>query len=126
MQHVSTNPSISKDDAKVILENYAEQPLADEEGCETELLILTMLNGDDPSKNFGNGYKHVLAWKICPIIDPESVEQLEGIVNAETGEVLKFSDTLDYFESKGSVYPISNNGLISSTGIPIGVQQEDW
>lgn len=126
MNHVSTNPSITKDDAKLILENYAERPFVDEEGCDAKLLILTMLNGNDPSANFGNGYKYVLAWRICPIITPEAVEQLEGIVNAETGDVLKFSDTLDYFESRGSVYPVSNNGFITSGGAQIGVQQEDW
>jgi hypothetical protein len=35
---------------------------------------------------------------------------MEGIVDAKTGKVYSFQDTVDYFQAKGDVYPLSNDG----------------
>lgn len=46
---------------------------------------------------------------------------MEGIVDAMTGEVLSFQDTVDYFQAKADVYPFSNDGIG-----PEGSLQADW
>ena len=46
---------------------------------------------------------------------------MEGIVDAMTGTILSFRDTVDYFEARGDVYPFSNDG----EG-PEGSLQENW
>lgn len=42
-------------------------------------------------------------------------------MNAETGEIYSFIDKVHYFESKGGVYPISNDQRF-----PDGLQQNGW
>ena len=46
---------------------------------------------------------------------------MEGILDAMTGRVLSFQDTVDYFDARGDVYPFSNDGIG-----PEGKLQHDW
>jgi hypothetical protein len=46
---------------------------------------------------------------------------MEGIVDAVTGEVLSFVDTVDYLQAVGDVYPFSNDGKDQS-----GSLQDAW
>lgn len=74
-----------------------------------------------PKAKFGMGYGHRLVWKVCPKFEGQDVEMMEGIVDAVSGEVLSFQDTLDYFQAKGDVYPFSNDGIGAE-----GDLQQDW
>ena len=60
-------------------------------------------------------------WKICPKFEGQDIEMMEGVVDAMTGSVLSFQDTVDYFEAKGDVYPFSNDGIG-----PEGKSQDGW
>jgi hypothetical protein len=70
---------------------------------------------------FGTGYGHRLVWKVCPKFVGQNVEMMEGIVDAMTGQVLSFQDTVDYFQATGDVYPFSNDGIGEE-----GKSQQDW
>lgn len=82
----------------------------------SRLQIITTDQGDltstslRSSSQFGEGYAHRLVWRVCPKFEGQSIEEMEGIVDATTGEVLSFQDTIDYFEAKGDVFPFSNDG----------------
>ena len=111
-------PTISVDDARDALALQANLQLrATVDQCSPELQILALINGDDPSADFGNGYTHALAWRVCPEFHGQEQEAMEGYVNAQTGQVYKFIDTVEYFEAKGSIFPVTNDG-----NAPLGVQ----
>eukprot|EP00956_Cyclotella_meneghiniana_P007098 scaffold9650_cov50-Cyclotella_meneghiniana.AAC.3 len=46
---------------------------------------------------------------------------MEGLLDAQSGEVYFFIDKGHYLESKGGVFPISNDNLSSD-----GIQQSGW
>lgn len=69
-----------------------------------------------------DGYKGVLAWLVCPKLKGQTVEMLQGYVDAVNGKVYSFIDTVDYFEAKGNVYPKHNDDLTD----PDGKLQDDW
>jgi hypothetical protein len=46
---------------------------------------------------------------------------MEGIVDAMTGKVLSFQDTVDYFQAQGDVYPFSNDQVGQE-----GTLQDGW
>ncbi len=85
--------------------------------CAPELRILTLIDGDDPSANMGDGYAHALAWKVCPEFEGQTAESMEGLVDARTGRVYSFVDTNEYFQAKGSIFPVTNDG-----DAPLGMQ----
>ena len=70
---------------------------------------------------FGKGYSHSLVWKVCPSFNGQTVEKFEALVDAKTAVILSVRDTVEYFEAKGDVYPVSNDGLGTD-----GVLQLDW
>jgi hypothetical protein len=93
--------------------------------CKPELQIITFAQGELPpavtkgrtnnrlrkgGSAFGDGYTHKLVWKVCPKFEGQTNEMMEGIVDAKTGKVYSFQDTVDYFQAKGDVYPLSNDG----------------
>lgn len=86
--------------------------------CEAELQILTLTT---TSREFGKGYDYVLAWKVCPLFEGQDIEVMEGLVDAQTGQVYSFVDKVHYLESKGGVFPISNDGRDQG-----GTQQAGW
>ena len=86
--------------------------------CDAELQILTLTT---TSREFGKGYDYVLAWKVCPLFEGQDVEVMEGLVDAQSGEVYSFVDKVHYLKSKGGVFPISNDNLSSDE-----IQQSGW
>ena len=107
------------DEARNALAVQADRPLKHtvDDQCTPELQILTLINGDNPSANIGNGYTHALAWRVCPEFQGQKMEAMEGYVDAQTGQVYRFIDTVEYFQAKGSIFPVTNDG-----NAPLGVQ----
>ncbi len=68
-----------------------------------------------------DGYSYSLVWKICPVFLGQEQEVMEGYVDAHTSEIYSFLDKVDYFNAKGSVYPLSNDGQGA-----YGTLQQDW
>jgi len=126
----SVEPSITAEEAINKVATHSGQVLTDGETCTPELQILTLAKGAvvSPSKGrvrqnsrFGNGYKHALVWRVCPQFEGQSIEMMEGLVDANTGKVYSFKDTVDYFQATGDVYPVSNDGNGND-----GILQSKW
>jgi hypothetical protein len=109
------------DSAYDIIARHAGSSLVrGEEHCDAELKILTMTPSSANGK-FGEGYEYVLVWRVCPKFEMQDVEAMEGLVDAHTGKIYSFTDRVHYFEAKGAVYPISNDGRY-----PDGTIQSGW
>lgn len=117
-EEFSVEPRLTVEDAFVALANDMELSLVSGVKCESELQILTLT---PPNSNYGQGYEYVLVWKVCPLFEGQDVEVMEGLVDAQTGEVYSFIDKVHYFESRGGVFPISNDGRS-----PDGIEQVGW
>ena len=78
-------------------------------------------NNPAPTFQIGSGYTHALAWRICPKFTNQRQEIMEGLVDAHTGHIYSFIDTIDYFTGVAGVYPVSNDGQI-----PDGVMQSGY
>ena len=85
------------------------------------LQIVTTTKDKSLRKGFMSGYTHILVWKVCPKFEGQDNEMMEGIVDATSGEVLSFVDTVDYFEAIGDVYPFSNDEVDAK-----GSLQDAW
>ncbi|KAL7486168.1 hypothetical protein ACHAW6_011765 [Cyclotella cf. meneghiniana] len=141
-------PTLTLDEAKNKLADWSGADLAsprtglgDKENkdlCEPKLQILTLAHDDTRKrkrvpKNMTvsaetkfyyhkeMGYKHILAWRVCPVFENQQREIMEGLIDAQTGEVYSFIDKIDYFTGTGSVYPLSNDGKG-----PDGMSQPGW
>ena len=110
---------VSSDEARDALAAHAGHVLKPpaEDRCAPELQILTLLKGNQMPTKIGNGYTHALAWRLCPAFWDQTVEAMEGLVDARSERVYRFVDTIEYFHAEGSVYPVTNEG-----GSPLGVQ----
>jgi hypothetical protein len=84
------------------------------------LQIVTTTKETSLRKGF-TGYTHILVWKVCPKFEGQDTEMMEGIVDATSGEVLSFVDTVDYFQAVGDVYPFSNDKVDAK-----GSLQDAW
>jgi hypothetical protein len=114
-------PTITVDDAYDIVARHAGSSLVrGEVHCDAELQILTM-TPSSANGQFGKGYEYVLVWRVCPMFESQDVEAMEGLVDAHTGKIYSFTDRVHYFEAKGGVYPISNDGRN-----PDGQMQSGW
>ena len=74
-----------------------------------------------PIFQIGSGYSHALAWRICPKFTNQRQEIMEGLIDAHTGHIYSFIDTIDYFSGTAGVYPVSNDGQY-----PDGVLQSGY
>jgi hypothetical protein len=106
---------LTEQDAKNAIAIKTGLVLTDDITCKPELEIMTSSRGDVRVNSlrftsFGEGYTHRLVWKVCPKFEGQNIEKMEGIVDAVTGEVLSFVDTVDYLQAVGDVYPFSNDG----------------
>ena len=125
---VSTQPSISGDQARAVVEAYAMQVPRPLTMNEPRLEIVVLENGDNPlTLTPGSGYRYRLAW----IVDARFEGDLgswEAIVDAESGELLAFADQNQYILRQiiGGVYPVSNDGKSNDAGIPDGVEQAGY
>lgn len=111
----NVEPRLTEQDAKNAIAIKTGLVLTDEITCKPELEIMTSSRGDVRVNSlrfnsFGEGYTHRLVWKVCPKFEGQNIEKMEGIVDAVTGEVLSFVDTVDYLQAVGDVYPFSNDG----------------
>ncbi|KAL3784103.1 hypothetical protein HJC23_012735 [Cyclotella cryptica] len=130
-ERFDVEPRLTEQDAYDAVAIHTGLTLIDDVTCKPELQIKTISQDDirstslRPSSSkeaaFGQGYAHRLVWRVCPKFEGQSVEKMEGIVDAITGKVLSFQDTVDYFQAKGDVYPFSNDGIG-----PEGSLQLDW
>ena len=117
----SVQPRLTVDDAYDALAVYADRNLIrGETNCDAELKILTITPSSSEHK-FGEGYSYVLVWRVCPLFEGQDVEAMEGLVDATTGKIYSFKDQVHYFEAKGGVYPLSNDGRN-----PDGIEQPNW
>jgi len=86
-----------------------------------EVVIVPMAlgsqRGDIP---FGRGYTHRLVWELKPTYEGD-IGLYKAFVDAHSGEVLLFEDTIDYLDVRGGVLPVSNDGII-----PDGTEQASW
>jgi hypothetical protein len=119
-----TQPTINANKASRKVAKHASRLLAGGKTCSPELQILT-LTPSSANDDFGNGYKHTLVWKVCPKLNGQEQEIMEGIVDAHTGQVYSFVDRVDYLDSTGAVYPFSNDGK-TVNGFPDGVLQSGY
>lgn len=109
----NTQPRLNEQDAYNAIAIKTGLVLTDEITCKPELQIITTSQGEVRSSlrsNFGNGYAHTLVWKVCPKFVGQKTEKMEGLVDAISGEVLSFQDTVDYLQAVGAVFPFSNDG----------------
>ncbi|HEV8611213.1 MAG TPA: hypothetical protein VGS98_14255 [Thermoanaerobaculia bacterium] len=77
-----------------------------------ELVIVPLENGDDPNQVvIGNGVTYRLAWAVTAVAGSDN-GTWEGLVDAQTGELLAFRDMNQYFtrQLKGGIFPVSNDG----------------
>eukprot|EP00804_Cyclotella_cryptica_P017327 CCRYP_018997-RA/>CCRYP_018997-RA protein AED:0.04 eAED:0.04 QI:373/1/1/1/0.62/0.44/9/2479/759 len=104
-------PQTSLEDAYDALKIYTGTALNERVGakCTPELQIATFYSSG--KANFGEGYDYKLVWRVCPTFEGQGVEIMEGIVDAQSGEIYSFVDKVHYFEAKGGVYPISNDNV---------------
>ena len=116
----SVEPILTIEEAYDAIAAHAERALLEGTTCDPELEILTMTPSSS-SGQFGQGYKYVLAWRVCPLLEGQENEIMEGLVDAQSGQIYSFVDTVDYFQAKGGVYPISNDKRF-----PDGIQQPGW
>eukprot|EP00804_Cyclotella_cryptica_P000077 CCRYP_013734-RC/>CCRYP_013734-RC protein AED:0.05 eAED:0.05 QI:386/1/1/1/0.62/0.55/9/209/1800 len=113
-------PTLTAGEAYDAVAAHAQRSLLQGNNCDPELEILTMTPSSS-SGQFGEGYKYVLAWRVCPLLEGQDNEVMEGLVDAQSGQIYSFVDKVDYFQAKGGVYPISNDKRF-----PDGVQQPGW
>lgn len=101
-----------------------------------ELQILTQASGKVPILNtkglrnssfkqtipeLGQGYTTSLVWKVCPTFEGQTIEEFEALVDARTSTIYSLRDTVEYYQAKGDVYPLSNDGQDKN-----GQLQLDW
>jgi Zn-dependent metalloprotease len=117
----SIEPRLTAQDAYDATAAHVEHRLLrGENNCEAELKILTMTPSSSEHQ-FGKGYSYALVWRVCPKFEGQGVEAMEGLVDAQSGKIYSFIDQVHYFEAKGGVYPVANDGRS-----PDGIEQPNW
>jgi len=121
---VATQPSITAAAARGTLADHLKPIAVESFRQEAELALLPTAQGADPSAAlFGEGYGYRLAWVLQPEL-PGRLGRWEALVDAHSGELLAFTDTLTYATTRkilGGVYPVSNDGQA-----PDGVEQAGY
>jgi hypothetical protein len=118
-EEFDVEPVVTVEEAYAAVAAHADRELIDgKEECKPELQILTMT---PPSSDFGAGYEYVLAWRVCPLLEGQESEIMEGLVDAKDGSIYSFLDKVHYLSATGGVYPISNDGRY-----PDGIAQQGW
>lgn len=110
--------TITAQDAMNVLAEHTGRALTGETSCDSQVQVLTLTNDDDIRPSTGlrgitleplqviNGYKHNLAWKVCPKFEGQGdAHSFQGYVDAHTKKILEFKNTIDLFEAEGGVYP---------------------
>src|SRR6185503_14300403 len=76
-----------------------------------------MRSGEAFAGPMGAGYSHRLVWAYT-MKEPNESAEYEAIVDAQSGELLSFEDTVEYVQRQitGGAYPLTNNGLCTDPG----------
>ena len=110
---VATQPSIPSAAAQATLSAHLKGIQLGGDRQEPELILVPTAVGEDPrTVSMGEGYRYRLCWVLRPEL-PGSLGRWEALVDAHTGELLSFTDTLTYATTRkavGGIYPISNDG----------------
>lgn len=121
---VAAKPSVSAARAGKTLTEYLRPLQPDSYREKVELVILPTALGADPRRvAVGEGYRYRLAWVLSPAFAGE-LGRWEALIDAHSGELLSFDDTLRYASTRqvvGGVYPVSNDGAA-----PDGVEQPGY
>jgi len=123
--NTSTTPSISESKALETVQAHVAGYTVDGSWRKSELQLVPLARGQNPKTvQPGRGYDYRLAWVLRPAFDGD-MRQFEALVDAHNGELLSFEDTNQYVaterESKGGVYPVSNDGAS-----PDGIEKPGW
>ena len=115
---VSTVPGLSAETAVERVKAHAGTPALTITGV-PRLEVVPLEKGDDPSQvAIGDGATYRLAWAIRTAARGDN-GTWEGLVDAQTGELLAFGDINQYARKvTGGIYPVSNDGQA-----PDGVEQ---
>ena len=118
---VSTVPALSAETAVDRVKAHAGVPgltITDTPRLE----VVALEKGDDPNQvAIGDGATYRLAWAIKAVARGDN-GTWEGLVDAQTGELLAFGDINQYARKvTGGIYPVSNDGQA-----PDGVEQPDF
>jgi hypothetical protein len=118
---VSTVPAFSAETAVERVEAHAGAPALTITGA-PRLEVVPLEKGDDPNQvAIGDGATYRLAWAIKTAVRGDN-GTWEGLVDAQTGELLAFGDINQYARKvTGGIYPVSNDGQA-----PDGVEQPDF
>jgi len=116
----STTPTVSRDEARGVLDGYlgAEAALTVElEEPDLHLVPVDALGIDNVAWEGarGRGYGHLLVWRFTFAV-PDEVERWVAEVNAHTGEIVAFFDDARYERIKGGIFNAANNGDCANDG----------
>jgi hypothetical protein len=124
-ERFNVQPRISEEEAYEAVAIKTGLVLTEEITCKPELQIITTSQGElyasSLRSKFTPTYDHTLVWKVCPKFQGQAVEKMEALVDAMTGQVLSFEDTVDYLQAVGDVFPFSNDKIDAR-----GSLQDGW
>ncbi len=106
---VSTKPTLGESQAFDALLDYLGSERPDDLRSAASLELLPVASAEDSEF----GYEHRLVW-IFPLHFEGTIGHYNGAVDAHTGEIVEFRDTLhaqDPRNVQGGVYPVSNDGI---------------
>jgi len=110
---VATRPGVSSTAAQATLSDYLQGFQLGGSRQAPMLVLVPTAAGEDPrGVPMGEGYRYRLAWVLQPEL-PGRLGRWEALVDARSGKMLAFTDTLSYATTRkvvGGVYPVSNDG----------------
>ena len=122
--NLQIRPRVSSDAALATLAAHRSPFSLTQDARGPRLLILPTESGADPrGVVIGQGYRYRLVWALRPTVDGQT-GNWEGLVDAQSGELLSFLDQSKYATPRrvvGGVFPVSNDG-----SIPNGVEQPGY
>jgi len=121
---VATTPSIDFDEAGVRAQQHLSGISSNGFWRKPSLTLVPVAQGNFlPEIPMGAGLGYRLAWAVAPEVAGDQ-GRWEALVDAHSGEVLQFEDTVQYQTARsisGGVLPRSNDGMD-----PDGVEQAGW
>ncbi|MGY6553784.1 MAG: hypothetical protein ACXIUM_04585 [Wenzhouxiangella sp.] len=117
-------PSLSAETARLVLDAHLGELLVERDREAPYLVIIPVSDepNDDQVREIGRGLDFRLAWVLSPHFYFD-IGTWEALVDAHTGELLKFQDLNHYAQQRsirGGKFPVSNDGRL-----PDGVERGD-
>lgn len=121
---IPTLPTLSPQQAEDAIASFvSEVPIGFRKAPELTILPVSKGGAELSQVPLGDGLSYRLVWVVSPIFGNRDRGTWEGLVDANTSEVLAFEDKNQYTRQvKGGIFPVSNDGA-SPNGIPDGVEQ---